>query len=84
MKLDNDTSGIEKAQADLAAIKNSKPFTSYWAAKIDGKWHIYNAIRGITGDLRKCEAACPIILHGQEVGKAYAIKALRKAFKENL
>jgi hypothetical protein len=82
MILDNDTSGIEDAQRNLANVKASKPFTSYWAAKIDGEWAVYNAMGGITRAVRKCETACPTILHGQNVGKAYAVRALRKAFAE--
>ena len=84
MVLDSDTSGIEAAQIDLQHAKSYKPFTSYWAAKIDGEWAVYNAIGGITRELRKCETACPTILHGQNVGKAYAVRALRKAFAEAL
>ena len=82
MVLDNDTTGIEQAQIELQRAKSYKPFTSFWAAKINGKWHVYNAIGGITRELRKCETACPTILHGQNVGKAYAVRALRKAFTE--
>ena len=82
MIIDNDATGIEQARQQMAVARSYRPFCATWfAAKIDGEWMIFDTVGKLTKYIRKAQSIHPNILHGQKTD-SYANRQFRKAFQE--